>query len=93
MYNKIIRGGKYEENFNIFFIGVKNILPIESDHCGELASAFSRGLLLGARGNSGVILSQIFRGFGESVKEKQELVLVDVAEAFISGTKRAYKVK
>ena len=71
--------------------GVKNIINVETEHCGELASAFSRGLLLGARGNSGVILSQIFRGFAEGIKEKQELVLVDVAEAFISGTKRAYK--
>lgn len=71
--------------------GVKNIVNVETAHCGELASAFSRGLLLGARGNSGVILSQIFRGFAEGIKEKQELVLVDVAEAFISGTKRAYK--
>ncbi len=71
--------------------GVKNIVNVETSHCGELASAFSRGLLLGARGNSGVILSQIFRGFAEGIKEKQELVLVDVAEAFISGTKRAYK--
>ena len=71
--------------------GVKNIVNVETAHCGELASAFSRGLLLGARGNSGVILSQIFRGFAEGIKEKQELGLVDVAEAFISGTKRAYK--
>ena len=71
--------------------GVKNIVNVETSHCCELASAFSRGLLLGARGNSGVILSQIFRGFAEGIKEKQELVLVDVAEAFISGTKRAYK--
>ena len=71
--------------------GVKNIVNVETSHCGELASAFSRGLLLGARGNSGVILSQIFRGFAEGIKDKQELVLVDVAEAFISGTKRAYK--
>lgn len=71
--------------------GVKNIVNVETSHCGELASAFSRGLLLGARGNSGVILSQIFRGFAEGIKDKQELVLVDVATAFISGTKRAYK--
>ena len=71
--------------------GCKNIANVETTSCGELASSFSRGLLLGARGNSGVILSQIFRGFGESVKEKQELVLVDVAAAFESGTARAYK--
>lgn len=71
--------------------GVKTISGFETEHCGELASTFSRGLLLGARGNSGVILSQIFRGFAEGIKEKQELVLVDVAKAFESGTARAYK--
>ena len=71
--------------------GVKNILSVETSHCGELATAFSKGLLLGARGNSGVILSQIFRGFAEGIKEKQELVLVDVATAILSGTARAYK--
>ena len=71
--------------------GVKNIINLDTKHCGELASAFSRGLLLGARGNSGVILSQIFRGFAETIKENQELVLVDVAKAFLGGTARAYK--
>lgn len=71
--------------------GVKNISGLETSHCGELASAFSRGLLLGARGNSGVILSQIFRGFAETIKEQQELSLKDVANAFIGGTGRAYK--
>ena len=71
--------------------GVKTITGVETQSCGELASAFSRGLLLGARGNSGVILSQIFRGFAEGIKDKQELVLVDVAKAFESGTARAYK--
>ena len=71
--------------------GVKNIINLETTHCGELASAFSRGLLLGARGNSGVILSQIFRGFAETIKEQQELNLNDVANAFLGGTSRAYK--
>lgn len=71
--------------------GVKNISTLSTNSCGELATMFSRGLLLGARGNSGVILSQIFRGFGESVKDKQELVLVDIVDAFNKGTERAYK--
>ena len=71
--------------------GVKNIINLETTHCGELASAFSRGLLLGARGNSGVILSQIFRGFAETIKEQQELNLNDVANAFLGVTSRAYK--
>ena len=71
--------------------GVKNINQLESSMCGEIASNFSKGLLLGARGNSGVILSQIFRGFAEAIKDKQELVLVDFVSAFKKGTERAYK--
>ena len=71
--------------------GVKNISSLSCDDCGEMATSFSKGLLLGARGNSGVILSQIFRGFGESIKDKQELVLVDIVNAFKKGTERAYK--
>ena len=71
--------------------GVKNISTLDTENCGELATAFSKGLLLGARGNSGVILSQIFRGMAEAIKDKQELVLVDVAKAFAGGVDRAYK--
>ena len=71
--------------------GVKNISNLESSKCGEIATNFSKGLLLGARGNSGVILSQIFRGFGEAIVNKQELVLVDFVNAFKKGTERAYK--
>lgn len=71
--------------------GVKNIATLDTENCGELAAAFSKGLLLGARGNSGVILSQIFRGMAEAIKDKQELVLVDIAKAFAGGVDRAYK--
>ncbi|MCI5744796.1 MAG: DAK2 domain-containing protein [Erysipelotrichaceae bacterium] len=71
--------------------GVKNISSVEFDRCGDLATSFAKGLLLGARGNSGVILSQIFRGFADAVKEKQELVLADVVNAFKKGTEKAYK--
>ena len=51
--------------------GVKTISNVETSSCSDMASTFSRGLLLGARGNSGVILSQIFRGFAEGIKDKQ----------------------
>ena len=71
--------------------GVKNINNNPTDTCGEMSLLFSKGLLLGARGNSGVILSQIFRGFAEALTNKVELVLTDLVAAFESGTKRAYK--
>lgn len=71
--------------------GVKEISNINTKTVGELATVFSKGLLLGARGNSGVILSQIFRGFGEKIKDKEVLTIKDFSDAFISGKDRAYK--
>lgn len=71
--------------------GVKNISNLETNSCGELSSAFSKGLLLGARGNSGVILSQIFRGFSEAIKDKGTLTIQDFSKALVSGKNRAYK--
>lgn len=71
--------------------GVKEISNINAKSVGELATVFSKGLLLGARGNSGVILSQIFRGFGEKIKDKELLTIKDFSDAFISGKDRAYK--
>lgn len=56
-----------------------------------LATAFSRGLLMGARGNSGVITSQIFRGFAQSLEGKKTINIALVEEAFANGTKVAYK--
>ncbi|MGX7052029.1 DAK2 domain-containing protein [Leuconostoc palmae] len=58
---------------------------------GALAKATSKGLLMGARGNSGVILSQIFRGFANSVENKEILTARDMADALMSGAKVAYK--
>lgn len=71
--------------------GVKEISNINAKNVGELATVFSKGLLLGARGNSGVILSQIFRGFGEKIKDKEVLTIKEFSDAFISGKDRAYK--
>ncbi|WP_294974651.1 DAK2 domain-containing protein [uncultured Leuconostoc sp.] len=56
-----------------------------------LAKATSKGLLMGARGNSGVILSQIFRGFSNSVEGKKTLSARDLADALMSGAQVAYK--
>ena len=71
--------------------GINEIQPIEENNVGVLATTFSKGLLLGARGNSGVILSQIFKGFGDAIKEKEKLNLMDFAMAFQSGKEKAYK--
>lgn len=61
-----------------------------SESVGELAQSLAKGLLMGARGNSGVILSQIFRGFSKSVEEKDNLSAQDIVEAFKNSEKTAY---
>ena len=57
----------------------------------ELARAISQGALMGARGNSGVILSQILRGFARGVENKAHLTAHDLAHALQEGTTTAYK--
>ncbi len=57
----------------------------------EFAEALTKGSLLGARGNSGVILSQLFRGFGRSIDGKEKLTIIDLAEAFGEAARTAYK--
>lgn len=74
-----------------FSSGYKYLSDVNSESTGELASALAKGLLMGARGNSGVILSQIFRGFHKSVGDKQQLSAQDLTDAISSGVKMAYK--
>lgn len=79
-------------NMNLTFTaGVKEAQAALNGHVGELSKILSKGLLMGARGNSGVILSQIFRGFFQSVEGKAEINAKDIAEAFVKGTEIAYK--
>ena len=61
-----------------------------SQNIGELGKTFSKGLLMGARGNSGVILSQLFRGFVRILKKK-EISVQQFAESFQAGVETAYK--
>ena len=56
-----------------------------------IAKAISGGSLRGARGNSGVILSQLFRGFCKDVKGKKKLEIEDLASGFARGVETAYK--
>ena len=71
--------------------GAKEIQNREFETVGELASAFSKGLLMGARGNSGVISSQIFRGFAEALKGKTKIGVLELSEAFVKAKEVAYK--
>jgi len=71
--------------------GAKEVTDSSSEKVGELADCLSKGLLMGARGNSGVILSQLFRGFSKNVEELDVLTANDLAQAFKHGVNTAYK--
>lgn len=71
--------------------GVNELKSKQSDHLGKTAEALSKGLLMGARGNSGVILSQLFRGFSKSLASLNEATAMDVAAALQHGVDVAYK--
>lgn len=71
--------------------GVQEITKKEELDLNTALTSFVRGLLMGARGNSGVILSQLFRGFAEQLKHKTELSGADLAEGLVSGVETAYQ--
>lgn len=71
--------------------GVEEVKRISSNDASKVTQAFAKGLLMGARGNSGVILSQIFRGFAQGFENKSEVNTVELAEAFQLGIDTAYK--
>lgn len=79
-------------NMNMSFVsGVENLKANPNTSVGELANSLAKGLLMGARGNSGVILSQIFRGFSKAIRELEVLDAKSFASAFIGGVESAYK--
>lgn len=71
--------------------GAKEIATRNDASVYDVAKAFSRGLLMGARGNSGVILSQIFRGFAQGLKGKIEATAQDISDALLMGKEVVYK--
>jgi uncharacterized protein len=71
--------------------GAKEVQQKTQDHIGNVATALSKGLLMGARGNSGVILSQLFRGFGKAIEGKSSLTSKEFADALQTGVETAYK--
>lgn len=70
---------------------VKEIQRIKEKSIENIAEAAANGSLMGARGNSGVILSQLLRGFAKGVKGKSELRSKDIAAALKEGVNAAYK--
>ena len=71
--------------------GAKETAANVVENIGELGKSFSKGLLMGARGNSGVILSQLFRGMSQHIADKKEVNAKEFAEAIQNGVSIAYK--
>ena len=71
--------------------GAKETAANVVENIGELGKSFSKGLLMGERGNSGVILSQLFRGMSQHIADKKEVNAKEFAEAIQNGVSIAYK--
>ncbi|WP_213584081.1 DAK2 domain-containing protein [Paenibacillus sp. J2TS4] len=71
--------------------GMEELQRRKSSHIGQAAEALSKGLLMGARGNSGVILSQLFRGFGKAVHDFETINAQQFAAALQQGVDTAYQ--
>ena len=74
-----------------FLAGAKEVENLDSNNIGEISKKLSKGLLMGARGNSGVILSQIFRGISITLQDHEEADALLFAQALENGAKVAYK--
>ncbi len=74
-----------------FKAAVKEIENLNSESIGETSKKLAKGALMGARGNSGVILSQILRGISKGLEGKTSVDSKEFANAFVEGSKAAYK--
>lgn len=70
---------------------VKEAESVNSNNVGDVVKAMSKGALMGARGNSGVILSQLFRGFASALEQNETIDYRDFVRAFDNAVKLAYK--
>lgn len=74
-----------------FKAAVKEIEGIKTESIGEVSKKLAKGALMGARGNSGVILSQILRGISRGLAEKDEVGVKELAHSLREGSEAAYK--
>jgi len=104
--NHLSSNAKYVDALNVFPVpdgdtgtnmnlsmtsGAKEVQNNIQSHIGKVGVSLSKGLLMGARGNSGVILSQLFRGFSKSIEQKESITGKEFAQAFQFGVETAYK--
>lgn len=71
--------------------GAEEVAKNDKETISAVGANLAKGLLMGARGNSGVILSQLFRGFSKSIENKETLNAEEFAAAFVKGVETAYK--
>lgn len=74
-----------------FRAAVKEIEGMNNKNIGAVSKKLAKGALMGARGNSGVILSQILRGISKGLEDKEEVDAAEFANALLEGSKSAYK--
>lgn len=104
--NRLLEESEYVNALNVFPVpdgdtgtnmsatfkaAVKEIEGLNSESIGEMSKKLAKGALMGARGNSGVILSQILRGISKGLEGKTEVDTVELAIAFKEGSNAAYK--
>ncbi|MEW9094019.1 MAG: DAK2 domain-containing protein [Clostridiaceae bacterium] len=104
--NKLEESKDYVNSLNVFPVpdgdtgtnmsmtfksAVSEIKGIDNEPIGAIARSLAKGALMGARGNSGVILSQILRGIAKGLEDKTEVNSEELANAFLEGSKSAYK--
>lgn len=104
--NRLSENAEYVNSLNVFPVpdgdtgtnmnltytsGIERVIKQQSDTVGEVGEDLAKGLLMGARGNSGVILSQLFRGFAKAIEGKTTVEAKDLANAFQRGIDTAVK--
>lgn len=104
--NHLASNAKYVDALNVFPVpdgdtgtnmnlsmtsGAREVKQNIEEHIGKVGTSLAKGLLMGARGNSGVILSQLFRGFSKSIEKKSVINGTDFAQALEAGVQTAYK--
>ncbi|WP_026692534.1 DAK2 domain-containing protein [Peribacillus kribbensis] len=104
--NSLSANAKYVDALNVFPVpdgdtgtnmnlsmtsGAKEVKNNVQEHIGKVGNSLAKGLLMGARGNSGVILSQLFRGFAKSIENKALINSEEFANALEAGVGTAYK--
>lgn len=104
--NRLLEESEYVNSLNVFPVpdgdtgtnmsatfkaAVKEIEGLNSESIAETSKKLAKGALMGARGNSGVILSQILRGISKGLEGKTEVDTVELAIAFKEGSNAAYK--